>query len=133
MHAFGHDDDREALAVSFAGRHIVADVLDRKRYFRNEDDVGAAGDSGLDRNPSRIAAHDLNSHDAVMGFGGGVNLVNRVGGGLQGGVEAEGDISRAKVVVDGLGNAYQFHALSEKIQADLLRAVTPNGDDRINA
>ena len=93
----------------------------------------SAGDTGLDGDPSRIPAHDLDCHDAVMGLGGGVNLINRISGGLQGGVETESYVGGTEVIVNGLGNADQVHAFAEKIQANLLRAVPADGDDRIDA
>ena len=39
-----------------------------------------------------VAAHDFDHHDAMVRFGGGVDLVDGVGGGVQGGIEAESDV-----------------------------------------
>ena len=79
--------------------------VDGEWDFRNENDVRAAGDAGVEGDPSAVASHDFDHHDAVMRFGRGVNLVDGVGRGVQRGVESEGKFGGGEIVVDGLGHA----------------------------
>ena len=78
----------------------------------HEDDVGAAGHARVGGDPAGMAAHDLHDHDAVVGLRRGVQPVDRVGGDLHRGVEAEGVVGAGKVVVDRLGHADDRHAVS---------------------
>ncbi len=80
MAAFRDDDDAVVLAVIVVVLEQRADVVDVDFLFRNEDDVGAAGDTGGIGDPARIAAHDFDDDDAVVGVGGGVNAVDGLGG-----------------------------------------------------
>ena len=43
--------------------------------------------------PSRVSAHDLDDHDALVVLGRGVQTVDGLGGDGDGGVEAEGRLS----------------------------------------
>ena len=103
--ALGDDDDAVVLAVVVVVLEQGADVVDVDFFFRNEDDVRAAGNAGGIGDPAGIAAHDFNDDDAVVRVGGGVDAVDGLGGDHDGGVEAEGLVGAADVVVDGLGNA----------------------------
>src|SRR6266852_1076560 len=62
-----------------------------------------------------------------------MNLVYRIGGGVQRCVKAECHFRRAKIVVDGLGHADDLHALLEKTERDLLRTIASDTDDCINS
>src|SRR5713101_5472281 len=78
MNAFRHHHDGEPFAITLAFGHVVADALYGEWNLRNQDDVGAAGDTRLQRDPTRIASHDFHHHDAVVRLGRSVNLVHRV-------------------------------------------------------
>ena len=58
----------------------LGDLLEVERDLRDQDDVGAAGDAGVERNPAGVAAHHLDHHDAVVRLGGRVQPVDGVGG-----------------------------------------------------
>ncbi len=105
LHAFGQGDDGELLAEDVALADVGADAFNGEGNFRNQDDVSAAGDSGVERDPAGVASHHFHDHDAVMRFGGGVDAVDGVGCDVDGGVKAEGDLGGGEVIVDGLGNA----------------------------
>jgi hypothetical protein len=63
-----------------------------------------------------------------------VRILSRVGGGGYGGIEAEGDVGGAQIVIDGLGNRNDLHALVKEFGRNLLRAVVAtDGDDRVNS
>ena len=75
---------------------------------------GHAVPAGAAGNPEQDAAagHHLplrRHHDAVMGFGSGMDLVHRVGGGGNGGVKTESDFGGRKIVVNGFGHAHDLH------------------------
>ena len=108
----------------------VADLLDVVGDLRDEDHVGAAGDAGFQRDPAGVAPHHLQDHDPVVALGGGVQLVQCVGGGLHRGVEAEGDVGLQEIVVDGLGHADDRDAALHQFQRDLQRAVPADHDER---
>ena len=91
----------------------------------------AAGDSGFERDPAGIAAHDLNHHDAVVRFGGSVNFIDGVGGGVQRGIEAEGDFGGRNVVVDGLGHTHHIDSFLKELERDFLRAIAADDDERV--
>src|SRR5437879_2822573 len=133
LDAFGDDDEAETFAAEFAGADGIADIFEFEGYFGDQDDVCAAGDSGTQGDPTRVAAHHFDEHDPVMRFGGGVEAVNSFGGDHQGGVEAEGDFRGVKIVVDGFGNTDDVHSTAKKIARDVLGAVTPDDDNGVNA
>jgi len=79
LDALGDHNDGKALAVAVAPFHVIADAPYGKGDLGDEDDVRASGNARVQRDPACIAAHDFDHHHAVMRFGGGVNLVDRVG------------------------------------------------------
>src|SRR5581483_2910565 len=129
----GHAHDGEGLPAALAALDEVADILEFERDFGDEDDVGAAGDAGFERDPAGIAAHNFHHHDAVMRLSGGEELVNGLNTGVQRGIEAEGDIGGGEVVVNGLGNAYDVQPLLEEVEGNRLGAVAAHHDDSVNA
>src|SRR5258706_13595943 len=133
LHAFGHNYNSEMLAGSFALGNIAADVLNGERDFRDENDVGAPGDAGLQRDPAAVAAHHLNYHNAMMRRGRGVNLVDGVGDGVQRGIETECNLRGREIVVDSLGHADDLHSFLKKFVADLLGSIAADGNNGIDA
>lgn len=85
------------------------------------------------RETACVTTHNFNHHNAVVRLGGGVNLVDRVSRGGHGGVEAESDVGGAEIVVDGLRNCNDLHALMEKFESDFPPAVAAHRDNRVNA
>src|ERR1044071_4037079 len=57
--SLGDYDDREFLAGGLTLVHKITDPADVERYFGNQNDVRAAGNSRLQGNPPRIPAHDF--------------------------------------------------------------------------
>jgi len=133
LDAFGEGDDGVLLAEDVALADVGADALDGEGNFRDEDDVRAAGESGVEGDPSGIAAHEFDDHDAVMGFGGGVDAVDGVGGDVDGGVKAEGDVRGREIVVNGLGDSDDVESLGGEIEPDLLGAVAADDDESVEA
>ncbi len=67
-----------------------------------------------------------------MRVGGGVDAVDGLGGDHDCGVEAEGLVGAADVVVDGLGHAHAIHAVLAQKERDRLRIVAAQRDERVN-
>ena len=119
--ALGHDDDRERAAGVVAAPDPVAHLVHVERPLGHEDRVGAAGHAAVGGDPARVAAHHLHHHHPVVRLGGGVQPVDRVGGDLHGGVEAEGEVGARQVVVDRLR-----HARPRRCRARPSRRATPS-------
>ena len=78
------------LAPHFvAGAEPFGDDVEVKGDLGDQNGVGSAGDTRIERNPSRVPAHDLDNHDPVVRFRRRMQAVDRVGGERDGGVEAE--------------------------------------------
>ena len=57
-----------------------------------------------------MAAHNFYDDDSVVGFCGGVEILNCFGGSCYGGVETEGVVCFAEIVIDGFWDAYYVDA-----------------------
>ena len=131
--ALGDDDDAVAAARRVAPLDALDDAVDVVGDLGQQDDVGVAGDARVHRDPARVAAHDLDDHDALVRLGGGVQPVDRLGRDGDGGVEAERRLRAGQVVVDRLRDADDRHALLEEARRDPERAVAADRDQRVAA
>jgi len=59
----------------------------------------------VERDPAGVTAHHLDDEDAVMALRGRVQTVDRLGGDVHGGIEAERDVGGTEIVVDRLRHA----------------------------
>ena len=109
--ALGDHDDGEVAAHAGAVLEVAAHGVDVEGHLGDEDGVGAAGHPGEGGDPAGVAPHDLEHHDAVVGLGRRVQLVDGLGGGVDGREEPDGQLGPADVVVDGLGDADDRQAL----------------------
>ena len=120
LRAFGDDDDAELRAEALALAESLRATFSRSYGISgNQNDVGAAGDAGVQRNPAGIAAHHLDHHDALVRFRRRVQAIDRVGRKRDRGVEAETAGRAPDVVVDGLRHADDGDALQVKLVRDL--------------
>ena len=101
----GHGKDGEVGTLLGAALHGLAYAVDIVGQLRQQDDVGTAGNTGVQGKPAGLVAHDLDAHHAAVAACGGVDAVDNVGGDVHSGMEAEGDVGAVDVVVDGLGQA----------------------------
>ena len=130
--ALRDDDDRRVGAVVVAVPQVLAHRVDVEGPFGDQDEVGAAGEAGGQREPSGMASHHLDEHHPVVALGGGVEPVDRVGGGLHGGVEPERDVGRAEVVVDRLRDADGGEALLAQGVRDAEGVLAADDDERVH-
>ena len=107
--ALRDDHNTEITAAGVAQPNLLRNFLNVERKLGNQDYVRTASHAAVDGNPSRVAPHDFDDHHAIVGLGSSVDAVNSFGHYVDGGVEAEAVISAGKVVVNGLGDAYDLH------------------------
>lgn len=131
--ALGDDDDCGGAAVGVSVVDFVEDFIDRERDFGDEDEVGGTGDACFEGDPAGAATHDFGDHDAMMGFGGGVEAAEVFGDDVDGGVESEGDVSGGEVVVDGFWDADDVDAFSGEIAGAGECAVAAEDDKGVDA
>ena len=108
--ALGDDDDRGEPSLEAASDQL-ADLLEVEGLLRDQDDVGAAGEPGVEGDPAGVTAHHLDDQDPVVAVGRRVEAVDRLHRDVDRGVEAEGVVGRAEVVVDRLRDADDRDAL----------------------
>ena len=87
----------------------------------------------MQRDPARVAAHDLDDEGTVMAFRGGVQPVDRLHRDVDRGVEAEGVVGRAEVVVDRLGHADHRQAPGVQCRGDPEGVFAADRDQRVHA
>src|SRR5580704_14240865 len=133
LDALGHHDNGKTLAIGFAKGNLLADFVNGEGDLGDQDDVGASGNSGFERDPACVPSHDFDHHDAMVRLSCGVDLVHGVSRGHERRIETESDLGGGKIVVDGLGHAYNVHALLEKLQCDFLRTVAADADHGIDS
>ena len=83
--------------------------------------------------PPRVPPHQLHDHHPVVALRRRVQLVDRLGGGADGGVESERALGAAHVVVDRLGHADDGQPLPPELVRDLQAAVAADRDQRVEA
>ena len=131
VRAFGDHHDAERPCPCAPRCSIAwATRSSSERDLGDQDDVAAAGQPGFERDPAGVAAHHLDDHHTVVGLGRRAQPVDRIGGGGDGRIEAEGDVRGGQVVVDRLRDADDRHAELLKAQRDPHRAVAADHDQR---
>ena len=75
---FGHGQDGEILARLGAALHRLRHLLDVIGVLWDQDDVRAARDTGVQRQPACLVAMISMPHDAAVAAGRGVDAVNDV-------------------------------------------------------
>jgi len=115
--SFGDDDESAVVAEGVALFDVCGDVFEVEGDFGEEDDVCATGDAAPEGDPSGVAAHHFEDHDAFVAFGSGVEAIEGVDDGGDGAVEAEGHGGGGEVVVDGFGDADDGPAFAVELEA----------------
>ena len=76
-----------------------------KRDFGHQDFLGAGRDPHRQRQKPPVPAHHFNEKDPFVRGGGVADFVDRFHRGVDRGVEADGVVRAAHIIVDGFGNA----------------------------
>ena len=132
VRALGDDHDRRVPGLEPV-LHVADHLVDVERALRDEDHVRAAGQAGVQRDPARVPAHDLDDQRPVVAFRRGVQPVDRLHGDVHRGVEAERVVGRAEVVVDGLRHADDGNALAVQPRRDAERVLAADHHERVHA
>ena len=108
--ALSDSQNREASAVAAAMLNGLQDFVYIVRYLGYEDYIRSASDAGVQRQPARIPAHELNKEDSPMGACGGMYIVDDIGCNVNGTLEAEGCVSSENVVINSFRQCHDIHA-----------------------
>ena len=92
-----------------------------------------ACDPGVGRDPTLRAAHHLDDDDPVVGFCRGGETVDGLGGDTDRGIEPEGDVGPADVVVDRLWDADHREAFVGEFQRRPERPIPTDDDEAVDA
>ena len=103
--AFGHDHERIQTARSVAFFNRSGDLVVIERDLRNQNNVCAAGDAAVERDPAGVTSHDFDDHDAFVAGRSGVQSIERVHHFGDGRIETERHRRRFNIVVDRFWNA----------------------------
>ena len=131
--ALGHDDHRALRPLAAAAHHLGGDLFKFERDLRDEDDIRAAGEPAVKRDPPRMAAHHFQDHHALVAVAGGMKPVQRIGHAGDRRVEAECPGRCLQVVVNGFWNADNGEPLLVQLQGGGQRAVAADDDERMEA
>src|SRR6478752_6555486 len=85
----------------------------------------------MQRDPSGMPAHHLDNQDPVVALGGGMEAVDRLGGDVQRGVEAEGHVGGAEIVVDRLRDPDHVQTIVVEALGYAERVLATNRDQPI--
>src|SRR5215469_1092969 len=130
--ALGDHYDAEVSPARVAPSQALGNVVDVKGTLGNQDDISTAGDAAVNRDPARVAAHDFNHHDPVVGFRGGVHTVDSFSRNADGGIETKTEISAAEVVIDGLGYTDDLYAALVQLHGNRLSIIAANRNQHLN-
>src|SRR5208283_953457 len=82
---------------------------------------------------TRIASEDFQDHEALMGAGGSAQGVGHLNGSGNTGAGADAIVGAGHVIVHGLGNGYDAHALLVEAHAIAEGIVAADGDEVFHA
>jgi hypothetical protein len=112
-------------------RPSAAHLLDVEGNLWQQDHVRATRQPAVQGNPPGIAPHQLDDHHPVVTLRGRVEPVDGLRRSAHGGIEAEGALRSAHVIVDRLGNAHHRQAPFPELVRYLETPVTADGDKGI--
>ena len=132
LEAFCHHDDREQSSARMAFFQNLADFLDGQRVLRNQDAIGPSREASDRGDPTRVPAHHLHHHDALMRFSRRVEPINSFGNNRHRGVKSESLVGALNVIINGLRDAYGLDAFGRQGAGYAQRILTADGDQVIN-
>lgn len=130
--AFGDSDDGESLAALRSPNAVFRDFVDVETNLRDQDDVRSARDPCVERDPSRVASHELDNHDTMVTRGCRVNAIERFCCDMDSGLESECDVCAVEIVVDGLWDPDAVESLVGDLFRDGHGAIASDDDQCID-
>ena len=110
----------------------LGDLVHGDLDLGNQDGVCACRHAGVQRNPADVTTHDLCDHATVVRLTGGADAVHSLGCDGDCGIETEGVVGRAQVVINGLGHADDGQAGVGQALGAGEGAFTADGDDGVD-
>ncbi len=129
--AFCHCNDGESAALSVPVLDLVDHLLDVIGNLGNQDNVGAAGHTGIQGQPSYLVAHNFHNEDSAVGSRRGVDVVNGIRGNVYSALEAEGHVCSPQVIVNGLGQGDDIQPFLAQQVGGLMSAVAAQNDQAV--
>src|SRR5919107_3176339 len=105
------DDYGEGAPLPLAPSQQLAHAREAEGVLGDEYHVGPAGQAAVGRDPACVPAHDLYDHHAVVRLGRRVQAVYGLHDGVDGRVEAEGEVGPVEVVVNRLRDADEVQSV----------------------
>jgi hypothetical protein len=102
--AFRNHHDRSQTTSSLARLNYPSNLVVIEWDFRNQNDIGAACDAAMQRDPTGMASHHFDYHHSPVAGRGSVQSVERIHHHINGRIESERYRRRFKVVVDRFGD-----------------------------
>ncbi len=87
----------------------------------------------MEGDPAGVAAHHLEDHHPVVALGGGAKAVDRIHRDVHGGVETEGVVGGAEVVVDRLRHPDHLDAGVVQVPGDTEGVLAADRDQSVDA
>ena len=100
--AFCDHDNSSQITGRLARLDYARDLVVIEWNFGNQNDVGAAGDTAVQCDPSGVAPHHFDNHDPPVTCRSGVHSIERIHHNIDSGIESERRCCRFEIVVDGL-------------------------------
>ena len=134
--AFGalrHNDDTRLLRLTDAAAHECCQLVDVRRFLRNDSSLGTTGYGAVLCQEPGIAAHHLDEEDALVGVGGVADAVHAVHDGVHCGVVAYRSVGAVKVVVYGARQSYAWEVeLYAEVPCTRQRPVASDDNQCVN-
>ena len=126
-------DSDDGKALSGLGTIIDGfnDLVDIIRDLRQQDNIRAAGNTGIERKPANLMSHNFNDKNTVMRSGGGMNAVDGICCNINCTVEAKGHVGSPDIIVDCLGKMNDIQTLLAKKICGLLSTVSAENDQAV--
>ena len=131
--SLGYDDDVELRPFLRSRTDRLHDRFRPVSDLRDENDVRPPSQPRVERDPSRVAPHDLQDHHAIVAFRGGVQAIDGFGGYRHRGHEPKGEVGRRQIIVDCLRHGDDRNAAVAEPLRDAKRSVAPDGDQPVNS
>ena len=84
-------------------RNLSTNRIDIVGDLRNQNNIGAAGKSGIKGKQSYLMSHNLYNKYSTMAGSRSMNTVNGIGSHLNSRIKAEGHICTVEIIINGLG------------------------------
>ncbi len=131
--AFGHHDQGRGLPTRHPPFNVGTETFVRKGNFRNQDDVSSSGKTSVEGDPAGRSPHDLKHHHSLVARRGRSEAVERINHAMDGGIESERPGGRGKIVIDGLGDSDNRHAVLKKLFGGRQGIISTDADQGLQA